>query len=169
MMCTKGQSLPAIDEKVDVGPFSRKGNRRTYWKNSRSQLPAVYFHCTIIICFKDDLDSRCKQGCIPAGRRRRAVTGGTEGRVRWESSLDHAAKMTQGPFKVAFEEAETGSAKIPVVEMIIGVTEVMVFLIVVVVLVKKWRGLALGRKKRDGLENYVRVPGLGEDEQDWNF
>ncbi|XP_035660890.1 uncharacterized protein LOC118405495 [Branchiostoma floridae] len=33
----------------------------------------VYFHCTMLVCLKDDPDSRCKQGCI-SSRRRRALT-----------------------------------------------------------------------------------------------
>ncbi|XP_078667427.1 uncharacterized protein LOC144909227 [Branchiostoma floridae x Branchiostoma belcheri] len=68
----------------------------------------VYFHCTMIICFKDDPDSRCKQGCIPPARRRRAVSDGTEGRVRRESSRDKQADITQGPFQVQSGEAGIG-------------------------------------------------------------
>ncbi|XP_078667263.1 uncharacterized protein LOC144909086 [Branchiostoma floridae x Branchiostoma belcheri] len=69
----------------------------------------VYFHCTMIICFKDDPASRCKQGCIPPARRRRAVSDGTDVRVRRESSRDKRADITQGPFQVqSGEEAGTG-------------------------------------------------------------
>ncbi|CAH1253312.1 OIT3 [Branchiostoma lanceolatum] len=121
----------------------------------------VYFHCTMIICFKDDPDSRCKEGCIPAGRRRRAASDGTESRVRRESSRDHAADMTQGPFQIESDEAGAGPAGAPVgavVGAVVGVVG-MVLLIVAVVIVKKRGGLALGRKKRDddtvGLDNYA--------------
>ncbi|KAI8491016.1 hypothetical protein Bbelb_314350 [Branchiostoma belcheri] len=124
----------------------------------------VYFHCTMIICFKDDPDSRCKQGCIPpAARRRRAVLDGTEGRVRRESSRDKQADITQGPFQVqSGEEAGIGPAGVPLgtaVGAAVGVAGIMVLLIVAGVLVKKRGGLALGRMKRDddtvGLDNYA--------------
>ncbi|XP_019633508.1 PREDICTED: uncharacterized protein LOC109476932 [Branchiostoma belcheri] len=121
----------------------------------------VYFHCTMIICFKDDPDSRCKQGCIPPARRRRAVSDGTEGRVRRESSRDHEAKITQGPFKVQSGEG-AGPAGVPLgtaVGAAVGVAGIMVLLIVAVVLAKKRGGLTLRRKKRDddtvGLDNYA--------------
>ncbi|XP_019639599.1 PREDICTED: uncharacterized protein LOC109481455 [Branchiostoma belcheri] len=122
----------------------------------------VYFHCTMIICFKDDPDSRCKQGCIPpAARRRRAVSDGTETRVRRESSRDKRADITQGPFQVQSGEAGTGPAGVPLVTAVgaaVGVAGIMVLLIVAGVLAKKRAGLALGRKKRDddtvGLDNY---------------
>ncbi|KAI8495164.1 hypothetical protein Bbelb_271500 [Branchiostoma belcheri] len=42
----------------------------------------VYIHCTMVVCFKDDPDSRCSQGCIPATRRRRAVSDMSDARVR---------------------------------------------------------------------------------------
>ncbi|XP_019639362.1 PREDICTED: ZP domain-containing protein-like [Branchiostoma belcheri] len=122
----------------------------------------VYFHCTMIICFKDDPDSRCKQGCIPPARRRRAVSDGTETRVRRESSRDKRADITQGPFQVQSGEAGTGPAGVPLgtaVGAAVGVAGIMVLLIVAGVLVKKRGGLALGRKKRDddtvGLDNYA--------------
>ncbi|XP_019626183.1 PREDICTED: uncharacterized protein LOC109471335 [Branchiostoma belcheri] len=124
----------------------------------------VYFHCTMIICFKDDPDSRCKQGCIPpAARRRRAVSDGTETRVRRESNRDKQVDITQGPFQVqSGEEAGTGPAGVPLgtaVGAAVGVAGIMVLLIVAGVLVKKRGGLALGRKKRDndtvGLDNYA--------------
>ncbi|XP_078667410.1 uncharacterized protein LOC144909212 [Branchiostoma floridae x Branchiostoma belcheri] len=124
----------------------------------------VYFHCTMIICFKDDPDSRCKQGCIPpATRRRRAVSDGTETRVLRESSRDKRADITQGPFQVqSGKEAGTGPAGVPLgtaVGAAVGVAGIMVLLIVAVVLLKKRGGLALGRKKRDddtvGLDNYA--------------
>ncbi|XP_019632280.1 PREDICTED: ZP domain-containing protein-like [Branchiostoma belcheri] len=126
----------------------------------------VYFHCTMIICFKDDPDSRCKQGCIPpAARRRRAVSDGTDGRVRRESSRDKRADITQGPFQVQHKNGvprSTGPAGVPLgtaVGAAVGVAGIMVLLIVAGVLVKKRGGLALGRKKRDddtvGLDNYA--------------
>eukprot|EP00058_Branchiostoma_floridae_P027369 XP_002612860.1 hypothetical protein BRAFLDRAFT_67190 [Branchiostoma floridae] len=122
----------------------------------------VYFHCTMIICFKDDPDSRCRQGCIPAARRRRAVSDGTEGRVRRESSRDHQADITQGPFQVNFEEAGTGPAGVPVgtvVGAVVAVAGIIGLLMVAVVLLKRRGGLALGRKKREddtvGLDNYA--------------
>ncbi|XP_078577488.1 uncharacterized protein LOC144862665 [Branchiostoma floridae x Branchiostoma japonicum] len=123
----------------------------------------VYFHCTMIICFKDDPDSRCSQGCIPATRRRRAVSDGAEGRVRRESSRDHQADITQGPFRIQFEEdAGTGSAGAPVgtlVGALVGVAGVMALLIVAAVVVKKRGGLTTGSKKREddtvGLDNYA--------------
>ncbi|XP_019622322.1 PREDICTED: ZP domain-containing protein-like [Branchiostoma belcheri] len=118
----------------------------------------VYFHCTMMICFKDDPDSRCKQGCIPPARRRRAVSDGTEGRVRRESSRDKQADITQGPFQVQSGEAGTGPAGVPLgtaVGAAVGVAGIMVLLIVAGVLAKK-RG---GKKKRDddtvGLDNYA--------------
>ncbi|XP_019646463.1 PREDICTED: uncharacterized protein LOC109486987 [Branchiostoma belcheri] len=121
----------------------------------------VYFHCTMIICFKDDPDSRCKQGCIPPARRRRAVSDGTEGRVRRESSRDKQADITQGPFQVQSGEAGIGPAGVPLgtaVGAAVGVAGIMVLLIVAVGL-KTRGGLALGRKKRDddtvGLDNYA--------------
>ncbi|XP_035668860.1 uncharacterized protein LOC118410979 [Branchiostoma floridae] len=123
----------------------------------------VYFHCTMIICFKDDPDSRCSQGCIPATRRRRAVSDGAEGRVRRESSRDHQADITQGPFRLQFEEdAGTVSAGVPVgtlVGAVVGVAGVMALLIVAAVVVKKRGGLTPGSKKREddtvGLDNYA--------------
>ncbi|KAI8485003.1 hypothetical protein Bbelb_372490 [Branchiostoma belcheri] len=123
----------------------------------------VYFHCTMIICFKDDPDSRCKQGCIPPARRRRAVSDGTETRVRRESSRDKRADITQGPFQVqSGEEAGSGPAGVPLgtaVGAAVGVAGIIVLLIVAGVLVKKRGGLALGRKTRKddtvGLDNYA--------------
>eukprot|EP00058_Branchiostoma_floridae_P016422 XP_002601910.1 hypothetical protein BRAFLDRAFT_86394 [Branchiostoma floridae] len=42
----------------------------------------VYFHCTMIVCFKDNPNSRCSQGCISSVRGRRDTSGGQDGRVR---------------------------------------------------------------------------------------
>ncbi|KAI8510713.1 hypothetical protein Bbelb_116290 [Branchiostoma belcheri] len=121
----------------------------------------VYFHCTMIICFKDDPDSRCKQGCIPPARRRRAVSGGTEGRVRRESSRDQAVDITRGPFQVK-QEAGAGPAVVPLgtaVGASVGVAGIMALLILAVVLVRKRRGQASENMKRDdntvGMDNYA--------------
>ncbi|XP_066270068.1 uncharacterized protein [Branchiostoma lanceolatum] len=119
----------------------------------------VYFHCTMIICFKDDPDSRCKQGCIPAGRRRRAVSDGPESRIRRASSRDHAADIMQGPFKIESEDAAAAGAPVgAVVGAVVGVVG-MALLVVAVVLVKKRGGLPMGSKKRDddtvGQDNYA--------------
>ncbi|XP_019634953.1 PREDICTED: ZP domain-containing protein-like [Branchiostoma belcheri] len=120
----------------------------------------VYFHCTMIICFKDDPDSRCKQGCIlPAARPRRAVSDGTEGRVRRESSRDQAVDITRGPFQVK-QEAGAGPAVVPLgaaVGASVGVAGIMALLILAVVLVRKRQ--ALENMKRDdntaGMDNYA--------------
>ncbi|XP_035679046.1 uncharacterized protein LOC118417560 [Branchiostoma floridae] len=61
----------------------------------------VYLHCTMVICLKDDVNSRCRQGCIPA-RRRRDVAG--EDRVRRDSSNDVQQSVTQGPFRIVREQ-----------------------------------------------------------------
>ncbi|KAI8510957.1 hypothetical protein Bbelb_118730 [Branchiostoma belcheri] len=164
-----------IDDGCQVDQTLQKDNERSndkalYYSVDAFTFPnaldpsLVYFHCTMIICFKDDPDSRCKQGCIPpAARRRRAVSDGTEGRVRRESSRDKRADITQGPFQVqSGQEAGTGPAGVPLgtaVGAAVGVAGIMVLLIVAGVLVKKRGGLALGRKKRDddtvGLDNYA--------------
>ncbi|CAH1266494.1 OIT3 [Branchiostoma lanceolatum] len=121
----------------------------------------VYFHCTMIICFKDDPDSRCKKGCVPAARRRRAVSDETEGRVR--RGKGHEAKITQGPFNMPkTEEKGAGPVGIQISAAIgapVAFAGVMVLLIAAFVLVERRDGLASGRKKGDddtvGLNNYA--------------
>ncbi|XP_035671245.1 uncharacterized protein LOC118412473 isoform X1 [Branchiostoma floridae] len=122
----------------------------------------VYFHCTMILCFKDDPDSRCRQGCNPA-RRRRAVSDGTEARVRRETNRDHKAEISQGPFRIQFKE-KAGPAGFPlgtVIGVSVGVAGVMVLLTVAAVLVKKRYGVARESKKgmdTVGLDNYTFQP-----------
>ncbi|XP_066291395.1 uncharacterized protein [Branchiostoma lanceolatum] len=122
----------------------------------------VYLHCTMVICFKDDPDSRCKQGCIPATRRRRAASDGAESRVRRGSSRDTDVRIAQGPFEMKSKDDEAGAvpAAVPLgvaVGASVGVAGVMILVNVAVVLVKKRAGLSSGSKKRDddsvGLDN----------------
>jgi len=88
----------------------------------------------MIVCFKDNPNSRCSQGCISSvrvrrdtsgsggqdgrvrrdsngdtsdgqdGRVRRDISGGQDGRVRRDSHQDHQGRISQGPFELDFEE-----------------------------------------------------------------
>ncbi|XP_035676003.1 ZP domain-containing protein-like [Branchiostoma floridae] len=66
----------------------------------------VYIHCTMVVCFQSDPDSRCSQGCISPSRRRRAVSDLSEARVRRASERDRITTITQGPFKVVNAQEE---------------------------------------------------------------
>ncbi|XP_066289678.1 ZP domain-containing protein-like [Branchiostoma lanceolatum] len=61
----------------------------------------VYLHCTMVVCLKDDLNSRCREGCISA-RRRRDVGG--DDRFRRDSSNDLQESVTQGPFRILSDQ-----------------------------------------------------------------
>ncbi|XP_078597687.1 ZP domain-containing protein-like [Branchiostoma floridae x Branchiostoma japonicum] len=78
----------------------------------------MYFHCTMVVCFKNDPDSRCSQGCIPPSRRRRAVSDLSQARVRRASERDSTRTVTQGPFKM--ENTQEQASSLPTVGIAVG-------------------------------------------------
>ncbi|XP_035692524.1 uromodulin-like [Branchiostoma floridae] len=97
-----------IQNGCDLDPtLQRKSARSTdmalYFSIKAFTFPAavdpslVYLHCTMVVCPKDDPNSRCRQGCIPARRRRDAVE---EARFRRTSSNDRQMSVTGGPFSI---------------------------------------------------------------------
>ncbi|XP_078619942.1 uncharacterized protein LOC144886990 [Branchiostoma floridae x Branchiostoma japonicum] len=74
----------------------------------------VYFHCTMLVCLKDDPDSRCKQGCIPTSRRRRTLTGMHEIRALTDLGKTRAPTglgKTRAPNDLGKTRAPTGLGK----------------------------------------------------------
>ncbi|CAH1268950.1 OIT3 [Branchiostoma lanceolatum] len=100
----------------------------------------VYLHCTMVICLKDDLNSRCREGCISA-RRRRDVGG--DGRARRDSSNDLQQTVTQGPVRVLRDQE--ADSNIPVVGVAVGAVvglASLLLLVVAVILVRRKRAKA---------------------------
>ncbi|CAH1246669.1 PRSS12 [Branchiostoma lanceolatum] len=90
----------------------------------------VYFHCTMLVCLKDDPTSRCKEGCIPATRRKRADR---ETRVRRESSSYAEAKLHLGPIMMDKEEAAGRASALSNVGVAVGAVAGFVGLLLLVV------------------------------------
>ncbi|XP_019639649.1 PREDICTED: uncharacterized protein LOC109481513 [Branchiostoma belcheri] len=116
----------------------------------------VYIHCTMVVCFKDDPDSRCSEGCLD-GRRRRAVFDMNETRVRRASETDQIAHLSQGPFKVV--RGKKQASTVPTVAIAVGTAAGIagVFLMVAAVfLVRKRRGREVKEQALDGVgfDNY---------------
>ncbi|XP_019621164.1 PREDICTED: ZP domain-containing protein-like [Branchiostoma belcheri] len=114
----------------------------------------VYIHCTMVVCFKDDPDSRCSDGCIPARRRRRAVSDMSEARVRRASVRDQPAHIIQGPFQVKSEQEQAST--LPTVGIAVGTAAGIagvLLLAVAVFLVRKRRGRDV-KEHRVGFDNY---------------
>ncbi|XP_066267651.1 uncharacterized protein [Branchiostoma lanceolatum] len=129
----------------------------------------VYLHCTMVVCLKDDPDSRCRQGCLPA-RRRRDAAGVS--RFRRGSSNDHQQSVTGGPFKIvsgkgtagAFPTAGSaeGVAAFPTVGVAIGAAGGLMgvlLLAAAVVVVTKGKGwITKGKASADdvvGVDNHA--------------
>ncbi|KAI8484645.1 hypothetical protein Bbelb_375860 [Branchiostoma belcheri] len=117
----------------------------------------VYIHCTMVVCFKDDPDSRCSQGCIPATRRRRAVSDMSEARVRRASETDETVTISQGPFKVV--RGEKQASAVPTVGFAVGTAAGIagvLLMVAAVFLVRKRRGRDVKEQAEDrvGFDNY---------------
>ncbi|XP_035678062.1 uromodulin-like 1 [Branchiostoma floridae] len=117
----------------------------------------VYIHCTMVVCFQSDPDSRCSQGCIPPSRRRRAVPDLSDGRVRRASETDHITTISQGPFKV--ENAQEQAAPLPTVGIAVGTAAGIAGVLLVAAaafLVRKRRGRGAKEQAEDrvGFDNY---------------
>ncbi|XP_078693777.1 ZP domain-containing protein-like [Branchiostoma floridae x Branchiostoma belcheri] len=117
----------------------------------------VYIHCTIVVCFKDDPDSRCSEGCIPARRRRRAVSDVSEARVRRASETDETVTISQGPFQV--KSGQKQASTVPTVGIAVGTAAGIagvLLLAVAVFLVRKRRRRDVKEQAEDrvGFDNY---------------
>ncbi|XP_078693765.1 uncharacterized protein LOC144923270 [Branchiostoma floridae x Branchiostoma belcheri] len=117
----------------------------------------VYIHCTMVVCFKDDPDSRCSQGCIPATRRRRAVSDMIDARVRRASETDETVTISQGPFKVV--RGEKQASAVPTVGIAVGTAAGIagvLLMVAAVFLVRKRRGRDVKEQAEDrvGFDNY---------------
>ncbi|KAI8484686.1 hypothetical protein Bbelb_376270 [Branchiostoma belcheri] len=117
----------------------------------------VYIHCTMVVCLKDDPDSRCSQGCIPATRRRRAVSDMSEARVRRASETDETVTISQGPFKVV--RGEKQASAVPTVCIAVGTAAGIagvLLMVAAVFLVRKRRGRDVKEQAEDrvGFDNY---------------
>ncbi|XP_035678059.1 uromodulin-like isoform X1 [Branchiostoma floridae] len=117
----------------------------------------VYIHCTMVVCFQSDPDSRCSQGCIPSSRRRRAVPDLSGARVRRASETDHITTISQGPFKV--ENGQEEAAPLPTVGIAVGTAAGIAGVLLVVAaafLVRKKRGRGAKEQAEDrvGFDNY---------------
>ncbi|XP_035666994.1 uncharacterized protein LOC118409788 [Branchiostoma floridae] len=119
----------------------------------------VYIHCTMVVCFKDDPDSRCSQGCVSSRRRRRAVSDMSEARVRRASERDHITTVSQGPFAVESGQGQGEASTIPTVGIAVGTAAGIagvLLLVVAVFLVRKRRGRDVKEQAEDrvGFDNY---------------
>ncbi|KAI8508133.1 hypothetical protein Bbelb_143730 [Branchiostoma belcheri] len=117
----------------------------------------VYIHCTMVVCFKDDPDSRCSDGCISARRRRRAVSDMSDARVRRASETDETVTISQGPFKVVGGEKQAST--LPTVGIAVGTAAGIagvLLMVVAVFLVRKRRGRDVKGQAEDrvGFDNY---------------
>ncbi|XP_078594600.1 uncharacterized protein LOC144872399 [Branchiostoma floridae x Branchiostoma japonicum] len=117
----------------------------------------VYIHCTMVVCFQSDPDSRCSQGCIPPSRRRRAVPDLSGARVRRASETDHITTISQGPFKV--ENGQEEAAPLPTVGIAVGTAAGIAGVLLVAAaafLVRKRRGRGAKEQAADrvGFDNY---------------
>ncbi|CAH1253774.1 OIT3 [Branchiostoma lanceolatum] len=144
---------------------ARSGEKALYYSVQAFTLPnagdnsLLYIHCTMLVCFEDDSDSRCSEGCVPARGRRQAGSVTGEHRVRRESGKEHDVKISQGPIITKTgKEKETGST-FPTVGVAVGAVGVLtgvLMLIATVVLVRMRPGLVTRKtaKDRAGLDNY---------------
>ncbi|XP_078659461.1 uncharacterized protein LOC144904428 isoform X2 [Branchiostoma floridae x Branchiostoma belcheri] len=119
----------------------------------------VYIHCTMVVCFKDDPDSRCSEGCIPATRRRRAVSDMSEARVRRASETDETVTISQGPFQVVRGEKQASAVAVPTVGIAVGTAAGIagvLLMVAAVFLVRKRRGRDVKEQAEDrvGFDNY---------------
>ncbi|XP_066271448.1 uncharacterized protein [Branchiostoma lanceolatum] len=117
----------------------------------------VYIHCTMVVCFKDDPDSRCNEGCSSTRRRRRAVSDMSEARVRRASENDQRATITQGPFAVKNKQEQAST--LPTVGIAVGTVAGIagvLLLVAAVFLVRKRRGRDVKEQAEDrvGFDNY---------------
>ncbi|XP_019638459.1 PREDICTED: neurogenic locus notch homolog protein 1-like [Branchiostoma belcheri] len=119
----------------------------------------VYIHCTMVVCFKDDTNSRCSQGCVLPARRRRAVSDESEARVRRASENDHQADIMQGPFAVKGGQNQGRSSTVPTVGIAVGIVAGIagaLLVVFAVLLVRKRRGRDAKEQAEDrvGFDNY---------------
>ncbi|XP_019630254.1 PREDICTED: uncharacterized protein LOC109474390 [Branchiostoma belcheri] len=117
----------------------------------------VYIHCTMVVCFKDDPNSRCNEGCMPYRRRRRAVSDMSEARVRRASETDQIVRLSQGPFEVVGEEKQASA--VPTVGIAAGTAAGIagvLLMVAAVFLVRKRRGRDVKEQAEDrvGFDNY---------------
>ncbi|XP_078687686.1 uncharacterized protein LOC144919908 [Branchiostoma floridae x Branchiostoma belcheri] len=126
---------------------ARSGDMASYYSIQSFTFPnvddpsLVYIHCTMVVCFKDDPDSRCSEGCIPATRRRRAVSDMSEARVRRASERDETVTISQGPLKVV--RGEKQASAVPTVGIAVGTAAGIagvLLMVAAVFLVSKRRG-----------------------------
>ncbi|XP_035666995.1 ZP domain-containing protein-like [Branchiostoma floridae] len=113
----------------------------------------------MVVCFKDDPDSRCSQGCVSSRRRRRAVSDMSEARVRRASERDHITTVSQGPFAVESGQGQGEASTIPTVGIAVGTAAGIagvLLLVVAVFLVRKRRGRDVKEQAEDrvGFDNY---------------
>ncbi|CAH1264423.1 CUZD1 [Branchiostoma lanceolatum] len=122
-------SVSIIQDGCDIDPTlqldsERSNDMASYYSIQSFTFPdiddpsLVYIHCTMVVCFKSDPDSRCSQGCVPASRRRRAASDVREARVRRASERDRIATTSQGPFHVGNGQKE--ASPLPTVGIAVG-------------------------------------------------
>ncbi|KAI8513894.1 hypothetical protein Bbelb_082180 [Branchiostoma belcheri] len=136
----------------------------------------VYIHCTMVVCFKDDPDSRCSEGCTPARRRRRAVSDMSEAGVLRASgrrgilstgiSLTHIyALIPENPWEdLSATDGPTfcdpgGPSTLPTVGIAVGTAAGIagvLLMVTAVFLVRKKRGRDVKKQAEDrvGFDNY---------------
>ncbi|KAI8504691.1 hypothetical protein Bbelb_178090 [Branchiostoma belcheri] len=160
-------SVSIIEDGCDVDPTleldtAQSNDMALYYSIQSFTFPniqppnLVYIHCTMVVCFKDDPNSRCSEGCS-ASRRRRAVSDMAESRVRRASERDHSAQVTQGPFEV--EGGQKQASTTPTVGIAVGTVAGIagvLLLVVAVFLVRKRRGRGINKNAEDrvGFDNY---------------
>ncbi|KAK3738515.1 hypothetical protein QZH41_012035, partial [Actinostola sp. cb2023] len=77
----KFKPVPGVTQEFQMLPFK--------FRNTRNSI--VYLHCHVMVCHKDDVESRCRKGCIPKIRTSR------ETKVSRRSSIH---RVTLGPINV---------------------------------------------------------------------
>ncbi|XP_035681935.1 uncharacterized protein LOC118419592 [Branchiostoma floridae] len=159
-------SISIINDGCNVDPTLQRDSERSndmalYYSIQSFAFPniddpsLVYFHCTMVLCFKNNPASRCSQGCLPPSRRRRAMSDLSEPRARRASERDHITTISQGPFKVGNAQEQ---ASLPTVGIAVGTAAGIAGVLLVVAtafLVRKRRGRdAKEAEDRIGVNNY---------------
>ncbi|KAI8480685.1 hypothetical protein Bbelb_415780 [Branchiostoma belcheri] len=163
-----GHSLCDVRQKCDIDTTlqlnnARSGDMASYYSIQSFTFPnvddpsLVYIHCTMVVCFKDDPDSRCSEGCIPATRRRRAVSDMSEARERRASETDETVTISQGPLKVV--RGEKQASAVPTVGIAVGTAAGIagvLLMVAAVFLVRKRRRRDVKEQAEDrvGFDNY---------------
>eukprot|EP00058_Branchiostoma_floridae_P024242 XP_002609732.1 hypothetical protein BRAFLDRAFT_78537 [Branchiostoma floridae] len=158
-----------IQDGCDIDPTleknaARSGEKALYYSVQAFTFPnaadnsLLYIHCTMLVCFEDDSNSRCSEGCISARRRRQAESVMSEHRARRESGKEREIKISQGP---VITEADKGKGStFPTVGAAVGAVGVLtgaLMMIATVVILRTRRGLVTGNRAKDrtGLDNYT--------------